>query len=323
MSAETITVYIDPTQLTNQQNNNYSLYLAKMVNGQYTVIWQSLGPIATASSPSYEYENNFQISVPSYQVNYGTVTEVDGSVTFSAGGKPVTMNLGQTVSLSSGGEFSSPANGGTAGTLTVNNSLARNPHEILSDMAGNTIFVNTASGMDIGQAVLTPIDQYQLWFGNLQDTGTIIANNVSNAGVVTFSGSSTEVISYTEAGAWESGPLASRDLILDPAIRAASNVVVYAATFTTALTVVAVTFLLNELIGKFETLRPTSITAQSGSKKLTLTFSQSRSQFSAVSPAAYDAAINKALTKLSQAKDSPIARNAWKLNGPEVRVNFD
>jgi|SRR6188474_2877097 hypothetical protein len=50
MAAETITVYIDPAQLAAQKRNNYNLYLAKMVNGQFTVIWQSMGPIATVDN---------------------------------------------------------------------------------------------------------------------------------------------------------------------------------------------------------------------------------------------------------------------------------
>jgi hypothetical protein len=33
MAAEKITVYIDPAQIKAQKQNNYSLYLAKKVNG--------------------------------------------------------------------------------------------------------------------------------------------------------------------------------------------------------------------------------------------------------------------------------------------------
>src|SRR6476646_8184896 len=99
MAAETIPVYIDPSQVAAQKNNKYSLFLAKMVNGQFTVIWQSRGAIATVNNPSYEYKNHFDIAVPSYEVNYGTVTTSSGSVTFTAGGLAQTIDIGQTVEL--------------------------------------------------------------------------------------------------------------------------------------------------------------------------------------------------------------------------------
>lgn len=191
MASESIIVFIDQDQMIAQKSNSYSLYLAKKVNGKFTVIWQSKGPIATVNTPSYQYQNRFDITVPSYQVNYGNVTQTSGSVSFTSSGKPVSMNIGQTVSLDKNGMFGTPANDGNPGTLIVNNQLAGNPNEILSDQSGNPIFVNTQSGMDIGTAELTPIDEYQIWFDNCQATGTIIAHNASNPKVVTFSGGST------------------------------------------------------------------------------------------------------------------------------------
>src|SRR6185437_3461513 len=78
MTTQTIQIYIDQNQLAAQKNNNYSLYLAKMVNGAYTVIWQSMGPIATVGNPSYEYSNTFDITIPSYNVNYTNSTLTPG-----------------------------------------------------------------------------------------------------------------------------------------------------------------------------------------------------------------------------------------------------
>lgn len=206
MSAQTITVYIDSEQLKAQQDNNYSLYLAKMVNGAFTVIWQSLGPKAKGSTPGYEFSNEFDISVPSYKLNYGTVKNVQGSVTFSASGKAVDISLGQVVDLSDGGQFGTPVNGGPVGTMTVNNKLAANPHEVLCDSTGVPIFVNL-SGMDLGPSVITPKDHYQVWFGNHVETGTIIADNRSAIGSILFDGIDSQTISYNNAGAWETGPL--------------------------------------------------------------------------------------------------------------------
>jgi hypothetical protein len=86
--------------------------------------------------------------------------------------------------------------------------MERNPHEILNDSDGNPIFVNTESGMDVGSAILTPIDKYQIWFANKQQTGTMIASNTGDVGEVTFDGSSqTEIISFDASGKWINAPL--------------------------------------------------------------------------------------------------------------------
>lgn len=208
MAAETITVYIDPGQLAAQKNNDYSLFLAKMVNGQFTVIWQSMGPIATVQSPSYEYQNTFQVFAPSYQVNYGTVTQGGGGVSFAAAGAPQSIEIGQAVTLDQNGIFEAPTNDGMPGEITIFNQLQGDPTAIMLDAQGNPVFVNVMSGMDIGPMTLTPVDTYQLWFDNDQNTGTIIAHNISNAGTVTFSGQTNQVISFSAQGQWQDGPLA-------------------------------------------------------------------------------------------------------------------
>ena len=210
MAAETIFVEIDVDQVNAQKANNYSLFLAKKVNGQFTIIWQSKGPYPSVTNPaSYEPKNTFHIQVPSYEVNYGTVTTTSGSVTFSASGVAQNITIGQTVLLDEGGLFGTPTNNGTAGEITITNGLQGNPHAILLDDKGNPIFVNTQSGMDIGAATLTPIDTYQIWFDSYQDTGTIIAHNVSNVATVVFDGGTTDkTISYNAKGEWQNGALA-------------------------------------------------------------------------------------------------------------------
>jgi hypothetical protein len=209
VSTETITVYIDPSQLAAQKDNNYSLFLAKMVDRQFTVVWQAMGPVATINAPSYEYENIFQVGAPSYQVNYGAINTSQGSAVFTAAGAPQGVEPGQTVVLDQNGIFGAPTNDGTAGEITINNALQGNPIAVLNDQAGNPIFVNVQSGMDIGEATLIPQDTYQLWFGAYQDTGSIIGFNVSNSATVTFDGGPTnQVISYSAQGEWQAGPLA-------------------------------------------------------------------------------------------------------------------
>jgi hypothetical protein len=324
MASETIIVQIDQDQLVAQKNNQYSLYLAKKVNGVFTVIWQSMGPVATVNAPSYQYNNVFNIALPSYQVNYTNVPIVQGSVTFTSSGKPVVMNVGQTVSLDANGTFGTPANTGTAGALIVNNALAGNPHEILSDASGNPIFVNVNSGMDIGAATLTPIEEYQVWFDNYQETGTIIAHNVSNPGLITFAGTDSMTISYNKAGLWQSGPLASTDPALAAAIQSGDVAVTVLVAFKYALTVGAVTYLLKSFIDKFASnLRPTQITATAGSTSLSVTFAGANTSAAAAQNTPnFEAAVNSALVAAKNDSSSGLGGESWHFEQPKLTVNI-
>ncbi|MBO6675940.1 MAG: hypothetical protein JJ908_12780 [Rhizobiales bacterium] len=328
MASEQIIVYIDTNQLAAQKANNYSLYLAKKVNGNYTVVWQSKGPLATVTNPAvYEYKNTFNITIPSYQVNYGTVTDQQGAISFSAGGKAVNIDEGQTVELNSQGIFASPTNTGTTGVITINNQLQGNPNAILNDNEGNTIYVNDYSGMDVGQSTLTPIDEYQIWFDSYQNTGTIIAHNVSNAGTVTFSGGvASQTISYTSEGQWVAGDLPSSSDVDLSAVGAATNTlaVQVVALFSKALTAGAVTFLLSKLIDKFaDNLRPTTITAGAGNATLKFEFANGPDGDAQVtSMDSYEDAVNDALKALRNEKNSPIANEKWGISEPDVAVFY-
>jgi hypothetical protein len=324
MAAETITVFIDPAQVKAQKNNNYSLYLAKKVNGVFVVIWQSKGPVATVNSPSYEYQNTFQIQIPSYNVNYGSVTTDQGNVSFTSGGQNQSIELGQSVQLNSYGLFSTPTNDGTAGEITIQNQLQANPNAILSDAKGNVIFVNTASGMDIGPAYLTPIDTYQLWFDNYQDTGTIIAHNASKIGTVVFDGgTANKVISYDSSGTWLDGPLSSKMTVgFDDDVVAAFKKledvdpvsVTVLATFTAALTIASVTYLTNKLISKFSGgLKPKKITTSVGSYSMTLEFDNARTVIALLGADAYESAVNDALGKAAADSTSGLKGESWSL----------
>ena len=318
MSSEKIIVYIDPAQIAAQKNNNYSLFLAKKVNGVFTVIWQSMGPVATVNNPSYEYNNTFIIEVPAYQVNYGSTETSGSSISFSSAGLPVTINLGQTVTLDSNGIFGTPQNKGPAGVIRIVNSLEGNSHELLADNQGNPIFFNAASGMDIGNADLTPIDQYQLWFDNHQETGTIIADNVSNPGLVVFAGEDSETISYTAAGTWEDGPLTAKRRT---DAEAGNGLVIVAATFTTALTAAAVTYLTSQLVSKFAgDLRPSSLKVAIGSLTLEVTFQVAKAEMAGVDVTRYEDAVDTALGVARRDPKSGLSGEHWRLSQPQLEV---
>lgn len=323
MASETIIVQIDQKQLAAQKNNKYSLYLAKKVNGVYTVIWQSMGPLATVGNPSYEASNTFNIAIPAYQINYTNVPIVQGSITFTSSGSPVDLALGQSVILDQNGIFGTATNTGTVGELTVQNSLAGNPHEILNDSNGNPIFVNIASGMDLGPATLTPIDEYQVWFGNLQDTGTIIANNVSNPGTVTFSGGTdTMTISYNSASVWQSGPLGGDSAALTDAVKSGDIVVTVVAFFSKALVVGALTYLGTQLLGKFaNNQKPKSIKVIANPPSVEITFAGASSlRDTTTSMGTYDAAVNTALNAAKADSKSGLQDESWTFGSQVLEV---
>jgi len=326
MAAETIIVQIDPGQLSQQQKNNYSLFLAKQVNGAFTVVWQSQGPYPSATNPvSYGPSTTFDILVPSYMVNYSSEKITEGSVTAQVKGIAQEISTGQTVTLEAGGLFTIPANGGQPGVITINNQRQGNPYDVLLDNNGNAIFANS-SGMDVGPATLTPVDTYQVWFNSYQDAGTIIASNTSAVGTVTFDGNSPmQTISYTAAGTWEAGPLSSvMDLVRGPGSENNSVIVEVLVTFKYALSLAAATFLLNKFIDKFSSgLRPSSVTTSAGSFKLSVKFDspKSRDILKVFGVSKFDEAVSNVLTAVKKEKDSVLAGETWTFGTTAVTVS--
>ncbi|MGY3911208.1 hypothetical protein ACW5XW_11800 [Aeromonas piscicola] len=210
MSSQTITVFIEEIQLDAQKKNNYSFYLAKKVNDDFTVVWQSKGPVAKVGSPSYQYKNTFDITTPSFMVNFTNDSVHAGDLTFTSGGKNLAISTGQITTLQDTGIFTPAKNGGKPSDILVVNQLQGNPHQVLLDSNGKFLWVNRQSGMNIGTATLTPKNEYQLWFGNIQETGTLIATNLSNPYVVTLQDGGSIVLTYNNEGKWVTGEPADR-----------------------------------------------------------------------------------------------------------------
>ena len=205
MSQQQIIVYIEEAQLIAQKTNNYSLYLAKMVNNSFTVIWSAKLPKATTNNSSYQYKNTFDISTPSFMVNFTNTPIQEGDITFTSGGKNLPINTGQKTTLNEYGVFSPATNGGPPGNILINNQLPANPREILLDSKGYCIWVNCSGGMSIGATTMTPKNQFQLWFGTTQVTGSLIPGNVSNPYVVTVNDGESKTITYNDSGVWVPG----------------------------------------------------------------------------------------------------------------------
>ncbi|MHC8374422.1 hypothetical protein ACYZT2_27555 [Pseudomonas sp. MDT1-85] len=210
MSNQQIIVYIEETQLIAQKINNYSLYLARKVNDTFTVIWLSKGPKAATGQPSYQYKNIFDISSASFMVNFTNTPLQEGDITFTSGGKNLPINTGQITTLSEYGVFSPAKNGGVPGNILINNQLPAYPREILLDSTGCSIWVDCSGGMSIGATTMTPKNQFQLWFGAAQATGSLIPANVTNFYIVTVNSGETQTITYNDSGVWVPGEPAKR-----------------------------------------------------------------------------------------------------------------
>lgn len=210
MSNQQIIVYIEEAQLIAQKINNYSLFLAKKVNNTFTVIWLSKAPKATTGQPSYQYKNIFDISDASFMVNFTSAPLQEGDITFTSGGKNLPINTGQITTLNEYGVFSSAKNGGIPGDILINNQLPAYPREILLDSTGCSIWVDCSGGMKIGATTMTPKNQFQLWFGAAQATGSLIPADVSNFYVATVNDGESQTITYNDSGVWVSGEPAKR-----------------------------------------------------------------------------------------------------------------
>lgn len=205
MSTQQIVVYIEEKQLIAQKNNNYSLYLAKKVNNTFTVIWLSEPPFSTADQSAYQYKNIFDITNTSYMVNFTNTQPEEGDIIFTSGGKNLPISTGQMTTLDKYGVFSPANSGGTPNTISIINQLQGSPHEILLDSKGRNIWLDCSNGMSMGTTIVTPFNDFQLWFGTTQVTGSLIPDNVSNACNVTVNDGKPQTITYTNSGVWVPG----------------------------------------------------------------------------------------------------------------------
>ena len=120
-------------------------------------------------------------------------------------GNPVDMSAGEVVTLDRAGEFGVPTgSGGVQGSLIINNKRANFPHACVNDSSGNTIFV-AEEGMNKGENKMTPKEVYQVWFGQFQETGTMIYSSLGSVGNIDLTGGINGAITYTNEQAWQEG----------------------------------------------------------------------------------------------------------------------
>jgi hypothetical protein len=172
---------------------------------------------------------------------------------------------------------------------------------------------------------MQPIDTYQIWFANLQDTGTIIASNQSVVGTVTFSDSDTDKsISFTANQAWEDGAPADNEVFEALSNRGGNPIVVaVTATLSVAMTTTAATYLGSHLINKFSSnLKPSSISVTLYGNNVTVNFSDPKNAeiLSALGADVYENAVNDALKKAVKDKAFNMVGETWKLK--ETRVTL-
>ena len=322
MSAQSIKVEIHQNQVSRQKQNGYNLMLAKKVNGNFTVIWQSRLANA-ATDATYEQHNTFDIQVDSYMVGYTNDKVQSGSVDFTSGAGPVPIELSQKVKIDKYGVIGKADYGGTPGTIIIENELGSSPHEILTDSKSKPLFINRESGMDLGTSILTPQDEYQIWFQSHLEAGSIIVDNISHAINVVFgAGDTVKTVSFNADGEWQHGGLVASKASLSAKVVPSFGVTVL-ATFNKALTTAAITYLTTKLINKFSgNLRPKGITISGNG--VTIEFKGYKPPLGGlVLTDQYEQAVDKALLAAVNDHDSELFNNSWFITEVQQSVKYD
>ncbi|KAG7086457.1 hypothetical protein E1B28_002409 [Marasmius oreades] len=200
----TLNVNIDPAQVDYLQKQGYDLFLAKLVDGQAkaNVIWKS--------NSKYIATNNFKWQ-PVYAIAGSETVEPGTLVSASTTVKPI--GYGQSIEISETGTISNPSGTvapGKAFTLTNNDPNLRFSAAVYSvdptkpgAALSNPFFVSKSIEHGFHVSIL-PVETVVLWFGQHQETSTIIADYSGPALTVVYGkGDSTHTAQWTKDGNWE------------------------------------------------------------------------------------------------------------------------
>lgn len=194
MSSKNLQINVEPEILTTLKKNNYVLCIAKMVNDDYTVIWQGLKTILGINNFSWE---------PKYEM-FGTRTFSSGfQVSASTGSEPI--EGGQTCTLSSSGNLSSASGAIDASSpfFMKNQYGPINPGVNLVMPDGSTlpIYVDQFQAI-IGTVQLLPKEKVQVWFQRSAETSTMISKVTGTSIELDFTGVSSHTVTYSDQQKW-------------------------------------------------------------------------------------------------------------------------
>jgi len=174
---KSVEIQIELNDLEFLKANEYQLCFARMVNGAYTVVWQSYG--------DYLANNPFSW-LPLYQL-FGTkaFTVNGGKVTMDT--NPVSIDLGEQAVLNPDGNMEPAVTGGPADGITMINQygpihpgligVSTGPDGVQRTLPMFVAPLAIATGTD----VLAPLERVRIWFQQGVVSGTTTNQDISMA----------------------------------------------------------------------------------------------------------------------------------------------
>jgi hypothetical protein len=175
--AKSVEIQIALADLEFLKANQYQLCFARMVNGAYTVVWQSYG--------GYLSNNPFSW-LPLYQLfGTNTFTANGGEVTIDT--NAVSIDLGEQAVLNPDGNMEPAVTGGPADGITMINQygpihpgligVSTGPDGVQRTLPMFVAPLAIATGTD----VLTPAEKMRVWFQQNVASGTTTNQDISMA----------------------------------------------------------------------------------------------------------------------------------------------
>lgn len=202
MASYTVTINIDPYWVTQFNNGNYTLVVAKAMGSPnssaptFNVVAQTYGASGNIMPTMVvQWTDTYQLSATQQVFNAGT--KIQGS------SLPYAAPFGDTYYLKSWGNASvqpdstAPRNG-----WNFCNSIPAS--SVVSLNVGGTYTPVYISPTELppGTQQLVPIPQVCFWFSNSTSSGTMVTIDTSNTGLVDLSSGTQKTINFTRQGAW-------------------------------------------------------------------------------------------------------------------------
>ncbi|THG96720.1 hypothetical protein EW026_g5164 [Hermanssonia centrifuga] len=184
----TLTISVNPDDISNLQNAGYRLCIAKRVNNKYTVVWWS-GGVSTARN-TFAWDAEFQVF---------------GALRFQQGlrVRPDTnaqeIKFGQTVVLDVHGDMQ-PATGPSdkSGVFQVQNDHDRICIGVNAKLgeAWSPIYLSQEP-FAIGVVSLTPVEKVLVWFDTSSSTGIMFeSDDIINSVELDFTSKTSQSVTY-------------------------------------------------------------------------------------------------------------------------------
>ena len=201
--AKSVEVQVATDDLEFLKANRYLLCFAKMVEGAYTVVWQSYSDYL--SSNPFSWTSAYQL--------FGSRSVTNGGVLVTIDTNSVDIAFGEQATLDPDGNLESAVTGGPADGITMINQygpiypglngVSTGPDGVQRTTPVFVAPLAIAKGTD----VLRPVDKVRIWFqqdtrsGTVIDTDTMLSQGVSVAVELDLTKVDSATAKY-EQGGW-------------------------------------------------------------------------------------------------------------------------